>query len=83
MVTLPSWEISSRGTSQNPEPLCLLEIVRLSELKVIFSSLALPNLNVASEVVISMAMGEAGALTDLSHKRREWGQELLDQFSLF
>lgn len=80
MVTLPSWEISSRNTSQNPEPLCLLEIVRLSGLKVIFSSLALPYLEFASEVVISVAMGEDGALKDLSPKCREWGQE---QFSLF
>lgn len=56
MAILPSWEIGNRNTSQNPKPLCLLEIVHLPEVKVTFSYLALHNLNVAYKVVMSISM---------------------------
>lgn len=56
MVILPSWEVGNRNSSQNPKALCPLEIVHLSEVKVIVSYLALHNLNVACKVVISISM---------------------------
>lgn len=56
VVILPSWEIGNRNTSQNRKLLCLLEIVHFSEVKVIFSYLALHNLNVAYKVVVSISM---------------------------